>query len=207
MLDYRAHKLFLILFGIPFFILRWVTIIALPFVYLSIGISLAETRILQIGISLLVLFPIEMIWSVVMSYIDKMFMYIFNLFIDVLPADGRTKDESIFVVRGGERAIKALEISNVHPSKWKDEFEDFYGNDFFSMFFKEKISERFHMVRDYYSKNKSLPYNSYALKKLLKSKKMEQSFVELVLTNPTYRGWAVSYTLTLYLLLFNPFAR
>lgn len=35
MLDYRANKLFLIIFGIPWFLLRWIAILALPLFWLG----------------------------------------------------------------------------------------------------------------------------------------------------------------------------
>lgn len=37
-------------------------------------------------------------------------MFVFNLFVDVISADERTKEESIFVVKLGDTAIRLIEI-------------------------------------------------------------------------------------------------
>lgn len=59
MLDYRAHKLYLLLFGIPWYVIRWMIIIGLPFIYYGIGLKVADNRLLQIVVSLFALFLLK----------------------------------------------------------------------------------------------------------------------------------------------------
>ena len=59
MLDYRAYKLYLILFFIPLFLLTLFQVFGLPFIYYAIGANLAENRILEIIISMIALLIIR----------------------------------------------------------------------------------------------------------------------------------------------------
>ena len=42
MLDYRAHKLYLILFGPIWFFIKWASVIGFPFMYYSIGLAIFD---------------------------------------------------------------------------------------------------------------------------------------------------------------------
>lgn len=204
MLDYRAHKLYLLLFGIPWFVLRWVIIIGLPFLYYGIGQQLAENRLLQIVISLVALFFIEIFVVLGATYIDKLFMFIFNLLVDIIPADDRTKEEAVLVVKSGEVAIKLIELEKKHPSTWTDEDVAFYHRGFFAWFFKDTIKHRINMIREYFVQNPELAFNQWNIKNYLLENNLSMSFWENVVTNATYRATAISYSITFLLLIFNP---
>ena len=206
MLDYRAHKLYLILFGIPWFILRWVALIGLPFIYYGIGLELVNNRLLQILVSLVALFIGEFIWLIIVTYIDKFSMFLFGLIIDVIPADGRTKEEATMVVKGGEQVVGTLNLNKKHPSEWTDEDIAFSKKGFFQFFFQEKINDRFQRVRDHYQANPDLPVG-YELDRFMETNNLTIGWPERIVTNISYRGMVITYSLMLYLLLFNPMGK
>lgn len=204
MLDYRAHKLFLILFGIPWFLIRWLAIIGLPFAYYGIGLSVADNRLLQIGASLIALFIGEIIWMIVVTYIDKFFMFLFNLFVDVIPADGRTKEEALMVVKGGQQSIRALNLAKKHPNEWSDDDYKAYTDSVFTIFFRSSIDKRIEFIKDYYAENPHDFASVSSVEEALKKKALDVDWLERLVCNPQWRAMAISYALTAYLLLFNP---
>ena len=121
MLDYRAHKLFLILFGIPLIILNLISIFVLSFCAYLIGFNFAETWLIKIIFSIVSMIIIEILWTlVIFLIINKLVEFIFGLFVDVIPSEGRTKDEAMIVVFRGEKARNALKLKQ-HPKEWTDE--------------------------------------------------------------------------------------
>lgn len=205
MLDYRANKLFLIIFGIPWFFLRWIAILGLPFLYYTIGLSFVENRLLQIGVSLISLFIGELIWTIIVTYIDKLFMFLFNLIVDVIPADGRSKEEALAVVKGGQQAIRFLNLNKKHPNEWTDDDVMAYKNSIFTFFYRDKIDARIELIKNYYADKLDVYISESAIKDLLKKNSLEVDWLEHVICNPMWRGMVISYGLTIYLLLFNPF--
>jgi hypothetical protein len=205
MLDYRANKLFLIIIGIPWFILRWLAILGLPFAYYAIGLNFADTRLVQIGISLVALFIGEIIWMIIISYIDKLFMFLFNLIIDVIPADGRTKEEAMMVVKGGQQAIRMLNLSTKHPNDWSDDDYLIYTDSIFTIFFKSAIEKRIEFIKNYYAENPDAFVSISSVGEALKKKALDVDWLERLVCNPQWRAMAISYSLTAYLLLANPF--
>jgi hypothetical protein len=204
MLDYRAHKLYLLLFGIPWFVIRWIIIIGIPFLTYGLGHQVADNRLLQIVVSLFAVFIIEIFVFIGATYIDKLFMFIFNLFVDVISADDRTKEESIFVVKSGDVAIKLIELDKKHLRDWTDEDIAFYHRGFFAWFFKEEITHRFEMLKIYFTENPNVPFNEWNVKEYLAKINLKMSIFEHILTNQNYRASAISYSITIALLIANP---
>jgi len=204
MLDYRAHKLYLLLFGIPLFAIRWMITIGLPFLYYGIGHQVAENRLLQIVASVLSIFIIGIFVVISVTYIEKFFMFIFNLFVDVISTNERTKEESIFVVRSGEVAIKLIEVDKKHPRDWTDEDIAFYHRGFFAWFFKDAITHRFEMVRIYFIENPNIFFNQRSVREYLEKNNLKKSIFERLFTNQNYRASAIFYLITIALLVVNP---
>lgn len=120
MLDYRAHKLFLILFGIPYFLLNIFNIFGLPYISYYIGHANFDDRFVEILVSVIALFVISWSWFLIVFLLNKIFYFIFELLVDVIPHDGRTEAEAKQVVFSGKKMITALEIQK-HPSTWDSE--------------------------------------------------------------------------------------
>ena len=80
MLDYRAHKLYLILMFIPHTLIFLVGVFGLPLINYGIGVSLADERIYQIIISLISVFIVEVIWILLVQQVfEKVLRFIFDL--------------------------------------------------------------------------------------------------------------------------------
>ena len=205
MLDYRAHKLYLIIFSIPNFLLALVSLFGLPFAYYGLGHNFADSHTTVIIFSLIALLVIEIIWAIFVTYLSKLYMFIFGLFVDVIPADGRNIDEAKAVVWNGERAIHFINFNKKKPKDWT--YEDFekLTTGFFNFFFKDKIIQRLEKIKDYYIENPKIAPNEWNTNKFLKEKSLERDIVEKIVTDPFFRACAIRYSIFLYLIVFNPF--
>ena len=220
MLDYRAHKLYLILFGIPIFLLSMFNVFGIPFINYLIGVVSADERIWQIVVSLIALFFVELIWTYfIFIFIHNLFEFIFGLFVDVIPSDGRTKEEAQLVVYGGEHAIRVLQLGQ-DPKEWTDEFiEDFPTHDFFTnRFYKNEVIERCYAIRDYFLDNPKKRHkylwennrflggglNDLEIDKFLEENSLKMDWKEQIITNKVYRRFVVEYVWFVLLLIFHP---
>ena len=211
MLDYRAHKLYIILFGIPIFILTLFAMFGLPIINYMIGLDLFDERIFQILSSLLSAFIVGIIWDIFISgIVSKLFQFLFNLLVDVIPHDGRTKEEAQAVVWGGNKAILILE-GNKHPSEWRENYEEEFAKlDWVqNLFFKEELIDRLLFLKAEFSfddeEDKSA-YNPYKGENFLKEKNLEPSWFEKIACNKMHRRYIVVWLFFIYLLAFNPFS-
>ena len=209
MLDYRAHKLYFLIFFIPIFLLTLFSLFALPLIHYSIGFYSAEERVFQIIISLISLFVLEIVWLLfIFGFINKLFQFIFELFVDVIPHDGRTKEEGQMVVYSGNKAIRTLAITK-HPRTWTDELiKDLPKNDWVSnMFYRNNIIKRCNLIRDYYySMPEETPYDDSHVNKVLEENDLVLKWDETVLTSLQYRRTIFAYSFLLILLISNPFS-
>jgi hypothetical protein len=209
MLDYRAHKLYFLIFFIPISLLTVFSLFALPLINYSIGYYFSDVRVFQILISLVSLFVLEIVWLIfIMGFINKLFQFIFELFVDVIPHDGRTKEEAQMVVYNGEKAIRSLSISK-HPTTWTDELiNDLPKNDWVSsMFYRNNIIRRCNLVREYYqSMPEETPFADSHINKVLEENNLVLKWHETVLTSIQYRRSIFAYSFFLFLLILNPYS-
>ena len=208
MLDYRAHKLYILLFFVPNFILGLFAMFGLPLIHYSIGLALADERIFQILVSLMAVFIIESIWLlIVFGLISKIFQFIFELFVDVIPHDGRTKEEAQMVVWTGDKAIRSLQISK-HPSEWTQSLiYEIPKNDWVAnLFFRDDLIKRFQTIYDeYLLMSPDTPYNDVEVERIMAENNLKISWQEKVFASPQLRTMVVAYPFFLLLLLYNPF--
>jgi len=209
MLDYRAHKLYFLIFFIPISLLTVFSLFELPLINYSIGYYFSDVRVFQILISLVSLFVLEIVWLIfIMGFINKLFQFIFELFVDVIPHDGRTKEEAQMVVYNGEKAIRSLSISK-HPTTWTDELiNDLPKNDWVSsMFYRNNIIRRCNLVREYYqSMPEETPFADSHINKVLEENNLVLKWHETVLTSIQYRRSIFAYSFFLFLLILNPYS-
>ena len=207
MLDYRANKLYFLIFFIPQLCISLFSVFALPFINYSIGFYLADERVFQILISLVSLVILEVIWiGVVFGVISKLFGFIFGLFVDVIPHDGRTKEEAKLVVHSGEKAIRSIAITK-HPTTWTDELiNDLPKNDWVSnMFYRNNMVRRCNLIREYYqSMPEETPYEDSHVKKVLEENNLVLKWTETALSSLQIRRGIIAYSFLLFLLISNP---
>lgn len=203
MLDFRAHKLYLIIFGIPNFLLLLISLFGLPFAYYEIGKSYANSYITQVIFSLIALVVIEIIWAIFVTYLSKFYMFLFGLFVDIIPADGRTEEEAKAVVWNGEKAIHLIKFTKKKPKDWTDEDIDKLSSGFFNFFYAAKRSLRFVKIREYFTDNPKVNYNDWTLNEFLRKENIERDIFEKIVTEPFYRGCVIRYSLAFYLIFLS----
>jgi hypothetical protein len=206
MLDYRAHKLCWILYVIPVLILGLFQIFGLPLTNYFISHNLFDERIWQVITSIISIIILEIIWITFITYIvAKVGKFTFELIIDVIPDDGRTKEEAWMVVLTGKKAITALKIGT-HPKTWDDELmEDFINISIYQkLFFKNQIMDRLDKTRKYFMDNPQIDFNEFEINSFLKENNLTMGMKETIITSPIYKRWIISYTFFLYLIIFNP---
>ena len=208
MLDYRAHKLYVILFFIPNIFLTLFALFGIPLINYSIGLQFADERIYQILLSLVALIVVEFLWLIiVLTLINNMFKFIFELFVDLIPHDGRTKEEAQLVAWGGDKAIRSLKI-NKHPSEWSESLiTEIPKNDWVAnLFYRDEIIKRFKIIYDeYLAMSTYTAYTDAEVERIMTDHNLKISWREKIFTNPQYRKMLIGYSFFFYLLLFNPF--
>lgn len=203
MLDYRANKLFTLLFGLPLLLLRWAYTFGAPFLYYFIGLAMSNNRIFQILISILALFIFEIVWALLFAQINKFLMFVFNLIVDVIPADGRTSEEAKTIVVGGSQVLFLWEFNKKSPHDWTDDDISIFSGGFFKFFFKDKIEERIRRIRRHYIDNPELTPSEWNTKKYLESSGLKSSIFEDIVTNPILRAWTTSAVIFILLMIFG----
>ena len=207
MLDYRAHKLFLILFGIPLIILNLISIFGLSFCAYLIGFNFAETWLVKIIFSIVTVIIIEIVWTLlIFLIINKLVEFIFGLFIDVIPAEGRTKEEAQIVVYRGEKARNIFKL-NQHPKEWTDELmEAFAKSDWVAnLFYYDTIINRMKQVKEHFEMNPELTFEEWNVTDYINSQEhLVMSWQEKTFSNPIFRRVIIVYSIFLLIILVNP---
>jgi hypothetical protein len=204
MLDYRAHKLYTLLISPVIYLL----------VLLSFFVPAASAYLLGLWITKdAILFPITVIvawivigflWSFLVDLIILVPKSIFNFLVDPIPADGRTKEQALAVVMGGQKAILYLKFDKA-ASEWSDDdIESMSRVSFFSRIFKHQIQKRIYRLRHYFCENTQVIPSEYQIKKLLKEWNLSPPWYELILTNSLYRIWSLQILILLLIIIYAP---
>ena len=220
MLDYRAHKAFLLMFGPLYFVYRIAVVVGLAVSIYVISFSFVDGFFYTGMVIALLIVSAEILLALLGWLLNKGVFFIFELFIDVIPHDGRTKEEAMWVVRAGDKAITQLQLSkwNNEDFAWWDEHE-YMGDDFdyssklvsslnflTRLFFTSRIRERcggygrYRMYRCYENDGLDVPLS---MEKYLREKGLEPDWFEMLSTPPFVNGIAYC-SILLVLLVNNP---
>jgi hypothetical protein len=205
MLDYRASKLYLIIFGIPYFILTWLSVIGLPFLYYFLGYEFASGRFLQIVITIISYLLLGLVFAFLIIQIDKLTMFLFNLLVDIIPAEGRNKEEADAIVKGGDGARFLWHFNKKHPKDWSDEEVSYLCKGFFNFFFIGEIKTRCNRIREYFTENPEITPSQWNVEKFLQENGLKMGTLEQCITNPLIRNTIIQTVILVYLIIFNPF--
>jgi len=206
MLDYRAQKLYLIIFGIPVFVLSLLMVFGLPCINYALGLYFSNDRVWQIIVSVAFVIPTELFWNlIILTFITKIFETLFELIIDIIPTDGRTEEEAKIIVRTGEKGIILWEMAK-NPRDWSDETIIKFSRSGLlnNIFFRRKVIERCNIIRDRFINNLDLEDNDRNTDGILEENNLTLGKLELAATNGFYLRWILSYSLFAYLLFTNP---
>ena len=193
MLDYRAHNLYKLLVYPFTFVLSIVALFCLPILAYFIAVHFVSDRLVQLAVAAVILFLLGIPWFFIIKMIVAIPVAIFNFLIDPEPAEGRTKEEALLVVRSGKKGITALTF-NRPPNEWTDEAINAFSRlTLTSMFFQTNIRKRVYALRDYYLKHPNLTPNEYNTNKFLKEHRLTMGWVEKIITVPMWRSTAIQY--------------
>ena len=207
MIDYRAHKLYVLLFFPLFFLLRLLSLFAVPFSEYAIGVEFASERIWQIALTIAVIIPVEIVWFFFVKGISAAVNGLFNFIIDVIPVDGRSKEEAQQVVWGGDEAVAVWHLDNTAPNKWSDEIiRAGTKGDIFGRYFAQRRRERINALKEHYVSNPDIEPNEYNAEQFLRDNEMWPPLEEKIISNKYYRGMVIAYPFLLYLLIAHPLA-
>ena len=208
MLDYRAHKLYVLLFGVPNIVLLIFCLFGLPLVNYTLGHQFADQRFMQILTSIGVSFVTAIVWWIFFEgFLNKLAMFIFGLLVDVIPSDGRNKQQAKLVVFGGEKAIIQIKMKQIlNPTEWTDEdIASFAKSDWVSSWLlRDKNQKQCEAIREHFKEDPHLPNNDATLGLILKENGLETTLFEEVFGHELARKYVVSLAFFSYLVLANP---
>jgi hypothetical protein len=166
------------------------------------GKNLIQGTLLLPFVIFLLWFFISIPWDLMTRVILWVPISIFNFLIDPVPSDGRTKEQALAVVIGGDKAILLLKFE-LPPSEWSDEsIEALSRVSYSSILFQKEIQNRLYCLRQFYSDNPQIKPSEYQSKKLLNEWKISPSFFELIMTNALYRNYLFQFLILLLIIIY-----
>jgi hypothetical protein len=195
MLDYRAYKARLALFGFPMVIIVVLAVVGLPLVSVLVGTSFGSTVLSKVIYSVLALLVVEIIYVYVfVAIVMKVLNGVFNILIDVVPTDNRTKEEAEIVAQSGRLGIILTKLSG-NPRNWEDRYiEEYAGADWVErILFQGRARDRLYALREWYQENEEVEYNEFEVSNLVYSLGINAPLFEQISTNKMYRGMALRY--------------
>lgn len=199
MLDYRAHKLYRLIFLIPIFFIRICSYVLIPAAALATGLYFGSSLLTFFIFTVISILIIEMIFEFLLNQtIIRFCNAIFYYLVDVIPSNNRTKDQAAWIVREGRSAelqIKFLE----HPRTWSaDEIWEFGSLDWMQrIFFNGRASDRLFAVQKHFIFSDE-QYGRWSIDDYLKNSGMAAGFWERLLMNRLGRTLITRYIITLF---------
>jgi hypothetical protein len=209
MLDYRAHKLYLLLFFIPNTLMWLLSIFGYPFVSYLIGFRAAESWGAESWgwkamAATLIFLLAGFVWSAIVYVYGRLIYGLFTLFVDVVPADGRNEEQAKLVVYGGKAAADLIAF-DLDPQKIDDQLiERIAKRGAFSILFADKVRQRCIILRNFLLTHPGKRLSEWQATQLLMQTGNERSLFETVLTNPTLRAYVLQTAFFVFLVLINP---
>tara|TARA_B110000208_G_C11525274_1_gene342181 strand:+ start:49 stop:687 length:639 start_codon:yes stop_codon:yes gene_type:complete len=207
MLDYRAHKLYFIIAIFPRMVLWLFAVFGLPFLSYYIGLIYADGRITQFAISFVAFLVIGLAYPFVHYFLfSKFFWFVFTLFIDVIPSNGRSEAQAQNVVWYGQKVITMIATENTPPSAWTQKFrEDIVKTDFIQeLFYKQIMLRRSQAIFEHYqSLPPDSPGDAELVAEILKEHNLTIGTLEQFLCHPQRRGVIISIIFFIYLIIFQ----
>lgn len=205
MLDYRANKLFLVFWIIPFFLSVLITLFGIPFSAYHIAYSYADNLILQFLIAIICIFIFELIFSFLFNLLIKTpIEFFFKLFVDIVPHNNRTQEEAERVAFGGDTEMFAILLTH-HPKDWnEDELNRILSYPTIGrFFFGEIIRDRLFAIREHFTNNEGEYYDELSILDYVKEH-YKPSFWERNVSDPIRRRSIIALFFLCYLLIYNP---
>jgi len=205
MLDYRASKLFLVIYFIPHLVTVIITLFAIPYFAYYAAYTYADNIILKILLAIVTIFVSELIILFLFNlFVKTPIKFIFKLFVDIIPHNNRSQEEAESVVFGGDVAMLEILMSQ-HPKDWnEDEMNRIFSQPTLGrFFFHHNIRERFFKTYEHFKENEGEYYDGESVLDYM-YKHYKPSIIEQIINNPIYRRAVISISFLTYLFIFNP---
>lgn len=188
MLDYRAYKLYKLLWLIPYLFFWFIGLVVLPLFSLYISFVYASSAIAFVCYAFIALLLLEIFFQILAFGIVKVFNVIFFYLIDIVPTENRSQLEAKQIVFDGRLAELNIRLSE-HPKNWSDADIEEYGDyDWLQrLFFNGQTKKRLYFLREIYLSNENKLFNQSTLDRLLLENDMSVGFWEKLLMNKTHR--------------------
>ena len=189
MLDYRAHKLYRLIFLIPSLFLYFIGLVLVPAASLLVAVEYSSGAFTFLIYAIASLFLFEIILQILgVHVIVRFFNSIFYYLVDVVPTNERSKKEAEYIAKFGRFGELNLKFAE-HPKTWlDDEIEEFGELDWVQRtFFNGKTKERMYAVREYFSNNEVEFYGVSSVDRFLSGNGMAAGFWEKLFVNKIYR--------------------
>lgn len=200
MLDYRAHKLYLITVTPIKWIFTTIWFIVQTVLPVIVAIKTTDGEWLITLIVIYYLFSLMFIgglfmWSLIL--LEKIFFF----FIDVEPTSNHSKEEAIRVVKYGSNAITVIKMEKTSPYYWEEEdiIKITESKIFFPKYFIDKNYEGFIFIKNYYRENNIKDLCSWNhMQEILKENKIKKGLLYYIIF---FSYGIVPYLLQLVLML------
>ena len=217
MLDYRAFQLYRLIFFVPNVILFLIAVICVPLGSYAIALyfwkdyfELTSLAMLWL-LGILAFIILGLLVTLIFFLIYRFFDFIFSIFIDVIPGDGRTEDEAQFVLKSGKAGVHQLKMDKLNPKDWTDEmiYTQISNTDWVQrLIYLSVTKKRLFKIRDHYrskGQDNDLPVSYYDIQNLLDKHGLYVTTTESILTANFMRHFILQVLFMLYLLMENPF--
>ena len=205
MLDYRATKLYFILFAFPDLLLAVFSLAGKAIIPVLIASNYFDNTVSIILVAISLVFVFEIILILLFVIYGKIKKFIFELIIDVTPTGGRNEEEAFAVVKVGNKMITILQLNNTNPREWTDNLIqkgsnlDWLG----SLFYSSDIKVRLEFLRQYFINRPELYGYPSEQEAALEEEGLAIQLMEKIISSPVYRWSIVSYILFIYALYYH----
>lgn len=205
MLDYRAHKLYLLIFFLPNTLLTLIEFFLWPFASYRIGFSFTDSIILQLFFAVLAFIVIGILLIIFFKIYNFLCYGLFTLFIDVIPHDGRNDEEAKMVVLGGKRSADLLRLEKDIRSIDDNLIDRLSQSWKLAFLYFEAKKNRLIIMRDYFRKHPDLEVSEKTVDALLEENNMRISYVEKFLSDSGLIATFFVVIVFILLLIYQPF--
>lgn len=208
MLDYRAHKLYWLLTK-PFNLIVWLISIVLIVFSIAIGANYYTDPIAQFIAAIVALEVMGIIYFITIKILFWICEKVFFFFIDVVPAEGRSKEDALNVLRMGDNYLLLKKM--LTPHDWDYEDTDRYmkaapliNRMLFGNTMRSNVNETINAVSSYIEEKNliDLKNNEDVLIAIINDIMSKQSLIYKLWVNPTINSIIIKYIIFIVLFIF-----
>lgn len=203
MLDYRAHKLYILLTFPIDFPLYLISIFAPATILYFVLLYVPKEGFFLHAIIVILSLIIADIGIAILTYIVRFIPNsVFNFLIDPIPCDGRSKKEALLVVRGGDKAILLLKFNKPANCWTDDDIESVSKITIWHRFFQDEIQRRLYIIQNCYYENPQIDVSEYQNNIFIQKMQLQPKLKEKIVTSPYYRHHLLQFFLIVIIIAY-----